>query len=78
MLKNRAFIISLHFKNVRQCHIARRLDICRMLVSKTIKRYHELGNAQDYPSSGRTVTAVTPENMNVVRCQIRCFSEQSM
>ena len=78
MLKNRASIISLYFKNIRKCDIARRLDICRMLVSRALKRFHELGNTQDRPSSGWPVTEVTSENMNVVRCRIRRFSEQSM
>jgi len=78
MSNNRDSIISLYLKNVRQCDIARRLDICRKLVSKTIKRYQELGNTQDRPRSGRPVTAVTPENVNKVRCRIRRFSEQSM
>ena len=78
MSKYRESIIALHLKNVRQCDIAKRLDVCRKLVSKTMKRYQELGNIQDRPRSGRPVTAVTHENVNKVRCRIRRSTEHLM
>ena len=70
MSDNRALIISMHLKNIRQCDIARQLLIPRQRVSETIKRYRELGNDQDRPRSGRPLTAVTPENINKVKCRI--------
>ena len=63
---------------MRQCDIVRQLVIPRLTVSCAIKRYQELGNSQDRPRSGRPLTAVTPENINKVRCRIRRSTEQSM
>ena len=78
MSDNRALIISMHLKNIRQCDIARQLLIPRQRVSRTIKRYREFGNDQDRSRSGRPLTAVTPENINKVKCRIYRSPEQSM
>ena len=50
----------------------------RSTVFDAIKRYKELGNAQDRSRSGRPATAVTPENVNKVRCRIRRNNIRSM
>lgn len=71
-------IISLHQQNKRQVEIVRLLNIEKSVVSKTIKRFKELGHIKDRPQSGRPQTANTPINRKIIRECIRCNFQRSM
>ncbi len=67
----RAAIIELHSRGNRICDIVRQLGIPRRNVSRAISRFRELGDLNDRPRTGRTVTADTPRNRNIIRNRIR-------
>lgn len=71
-------IIALHQKGKKQKEIASALNIAQSTVSKTIKRYKELGTTEDRPRSGRPVTATTKKNIKSVYDRIRYNPVRSM
>lgn len=77
-IEKRAAIISLFLAGKRQVDIRRTLNVSQQLVSKTIKRYKELGTAQDRPRSGRPPTADTVRHRNLIRARVRRNSHRSM
>lgn len=76
--EDRNAIISLHKQKMSASLIIKTLKLPRSTVYYAIKRFEETGNAQDRPRTGRPLTAVTPENINKIRCRIRRNSERSM
>lgn len=67
MSSQRGAIISLHEAGKRQCEIVRSLGVSRQLVSKTIKRFNELGHIGDRPGRGKKRTVRTPRLRNVIK-----------
>lgn len=71
-------MIELFKKGKSGGEIAKLLRIARSTVFNIIKRYKESGTAADRPRSGRPATAMTPENVNNLRCRIRRNPGKSM
>lgn len=68
----------LHDDGIAQAEIARMPSIPLSKVCRQIKRYEELGTAEDRRRSGRPVTACTPANREKIRHRINHYPERSM
>lgn len=74
----RPAVNSLHDDGIAPAEIARMLSIPLSTVCRQIKRYEELGTAEDRRRSGRPVTACTPVNRDKIRHRIKRNPERSM
>ena len=70
MKSNRPVIIRLHEEGRSISEIAQALKLVKSTVSRTIKRYKELGNFNDRHRSGRPRTATTANNRRKVKTRI--------
>ena len=68
--ENRSAIIALHKQGIKAGAIIEMSGFVRQTVYDVIKIFHELGTLEDRPRNGRPPTAVTPANLNKVRCRI--------
>jgi transposase len=71
MANTRAAIVELFQTEKTQAEIVQLLGVHKGTVSKTIKRYQELGTLADRPRSGRPRTARTPEAIRLVQQRVR-------
>ena len=76
--ENRLTIINLYNNGNTPREIIRITKIPQRTVYDAIKRYKELGTSLDRPRTGRPLTAITPDNINKVRCRISRNPERSM
>ncbi|VDL79151.1 unnamed protein product [Nippostrongylus brasiliensis] len=67
----RGAIIMSHHAGMAVVKIAKRLNVNRSVVWRTIKRFEELGTMADRPRSGHPVTARTDSNRRNMRAAIR-------
>lgn len=74
----RATIVELSACGELQSEIAKRLKISRQSVSRTLGRFHELGNLEDRPRSGRPATVNSSRTRNILRNKIRRNPKRSM
>lgn len=74
----RITIISLHKSGMKNADIVKVTGYGKMKVKRAVERFHELGTSEDRHRSGRPATAVTPKNVNKLRCRIRRNPERSM
>lgn len=76
--KRRSTVIELLKNGKTSPQIVSATGFTKNFVNRVIKRYKELGNDEDRPRSGRPATAVTPQNINKIRCRIRRNNVRSM
>ena len=62
MSNRRIAILHLHDQGKRNCEIVQLLGVRGDMVSKTIKRFKEVGHAGDRPGRGRKRTVNTSQN----------------
>lgn len=67
MPKNRSEILTLHRLGKPNCVIARMLGIARQSVSRTIKRFIELGHGGDRPRQGKPASVNTSKNRKIIK-----------
>lgn len=78
MKVDRAAIIALYKRGVKQAEIVRQLKIPKQTVSKAVKRYQQVGHLEDRSRSGRPRTACTSKNRKLIRERIRRKSRVSL
>jgi len=78
MSNRRIAILHLHDQGKRNCEIVRLLGVRGDMVSKTIKRFKEVGHAGDRPGRGRKRTVNTSQNRQIIKKRIQRNSLVSM
>lgn len=71
-------IIALHEMGKRNCDIARALHCCKSQVTRSIKRFQELGHTGRRPGQGRKRTIRTRKNQERIRERVRRNPRVSM
>lgn len=77
-VKNRTAVVELHMKGIRNFKICRLLNLTKQKVSRIVTRFHEVGDLNDRPRSGRPRTVDTPAVRKVIRERIRRNPRRSM
>lgn len=71
MSNKRSAIVELFRQKKRQCEIARLLGVSKMMVSRTVRRFEELGHDGRRPGSGRKRTANTSFNRQLIKKRVQ-------